>query len=99
MTEEWKALPEDQKGPYNDMHVREKEKYERAMQAYKEKKSKEGGSGAKEDKLAGQKRPASGTPKKGKPEKKAPKAAKEKPAKAPKEAKPAAKRTPAKDAH
>jgi len=37
MTEEWKALTDDQKKQYDAMSGREKERYEREMRAYKEK--------------------------------------------------------------
>lgn len=41
MTEEWKALNDDQKVQYNAMSGREKERYEREMRVFREKQAKE----------------------------------------------------------
>jgi hypothetical protein len=42
MTEEWKALTDVQKVPYDNLSNNEKQRYEREMKVYKEKKAKEG---------------------------------------------------------
>lgn len=67
MTEEWKALNDDQKVQYDQMSGREKDRYEREMKVYREKMAREAPPAAeKEEKIAGKKRPASSTPQKSK---------------------------------
>ena len=58
MTEEWKVLTAENKGQYEEMQNREKERYAREMREYKKKQEKDGVPVEKPEKIVGKKRPA-----------------------------------------